>query len=255
MTLKPTQYYLFKLGFVTIFSKGFFFAEIFKIYLLNKSLYQFESNCHRFFRSPHMEGAVPLADAFRSLIAWTADAGEAARPVSPPGPMMVAAVTGKPTEASITQIFQKFDANQDGKLDINELQHLLTSLVSGTETLPAVDVEGLLKSIKEKDSESGSGIRYEEFIAWIFGAPCFMSDPDVGSDGETDAIMDPPSLIRMSSDAQYGEGVKVPENEKDSCLSSKDAGGYFWEAEVAKTFFSKGCGRSLQHSVGDSEFF
>ena len=167
-----------------------------------------------------MEGAVPLADAFRSLIAWTADAGGLAgiRPVSPvSGPVMVAAVKGKPTEASIIQIFQKFDANQDGKLDINELQHLLTSLVSGTETLPAADVEGLLKSIKEMDSESGSGIRYEEFIAWIFGAPCFMSDPDVGSDGETDAIMDPPSLIRMSSDAQYGEGVQVvPENEKDS---------------------------------------
>ena len=240
MTLKPTQYYLFKLGFVTIFSKGFFFAEIFKIYLLNKSLYQFESNCHRFFRSPHMEGAVPLADAFRSLIAWTADAGEAARPVSPPGPVMVAAVKGKPTEASITQIFQKFDANQDGKLDINELQHLLTSLVSGTETLPAVDVEGLLKSIKEKDSESGSGIRYEEFIAWIFGAPCFMSDPDVGSDGETDATMDPPSLIRMSSDAQYGEGVKVPENEKDSWFKQQRCWLIFLGSwKLPKLFFAR----------------
>lgn len=167
-----------------------------------------------------MEGAVPLADAFRSLIAWTADAGlPAALPVSPPGPVTVAPVKGKPTEASITQIFQKFDANQDGKLDINELQNLLTSL-GGTETLPAADVEGLLKSVKEKDSGS---VRYEEFIAWIFGAPCFQ-DPDVGSDGETDAIMDPPSLIRMSSDAQYGEGVQVPENEKDSWLTSKDAG-------------------------------
>lgn len=183
-----------------------------------------------------MEGAVPLADAFRSLIAWTADAGEAAiRPVSPP----VAPVKGKPTEASITQIFQKFDANQDGKLDINELQHLLTLLVSGTETLPAADVEGLLKSIKEKDSESGSGIRYEEFIAWIFGAPCFQ-DPDVGSDGETDAIMDPPSLIRMSSDAQYGEGVKVPENEKDSWFKQQRCWLiYFGKLKLPKLFFAR----------------
>lgn len=182
-----------------------------------------------------MEGAVPLAGAFRSLVAWTADAGGAARPVSP----MVAPVKGKPTEASITQIFQKFDANQDGKLDINELQNLLTSLVSGTETLPAADVEGLLKSIKEKDSESGSGIRYEEFIAWIFGAPCFQ-DPDVGSDGETDAIMDPPSLIRMSSDAQYGEGVKVPENEKDSWFKQQRCWLiYFGKLKLPKPFFRK----------------
>ena len=163
-----------------------------------------------------MEGVVPLADAFRSLIAWTGGSSEAVG--SPaleasPEPVMVAAVKGKPTEASITQIFQKFDVNQDGKLDINELQNLLTSL-GGTETLAAADVEGLLKSVREKDSGS---VRYEEFIAWIFGAPCFQ-DPDVGSDGETDAIMDPPSLIRMSSNAQYGEGVQVPENEKDSWL-------------------------------------
>ena len=189
-----------------------------------------------------MEGAVPLADAFRSLIAWTADAGglAAIRPGSPPGPVMVAAVKGKPTEASITQIFQKFDANQDGKLDIHELQNLLTSL-GGTETLAAADVEGLLQSIKEKDSESGSGIRYEEFIAWIFGAPCFMSDPDVGSDGETDAIMDPPSLIRMSSDAQYGEGVQVvPENEKDSWFKQQRCWLiYFGKLKLPKLFFAR----------------
>ncbi len=162
-----------------------------------------------------MEGVVPLADAFRSLIAWTGGSSEALKPAlaASPEPVMVAAVKGKPTEASITQIFQKFDVNQDGKLDINELQNLLTSL-GGTETLAAADVEGLLKSVREKDSGS---VRYEEFIAWIFGAPCFQ-DPDVGSDGETDAIMDPPSLIRMSSNAQYGEGVQVPENEKDSWL-------------------------------------
>ncbi|CAK9004677.1 Uncharacterized protein CT_035 [Durusdinium trenchii] len=174
--------------------------------------------------SPHIEGNPALGDAFRSFVKWTAGGlsamceapvPESLKPQETEGPQggmqENEAKNDKPlnqsvleassiTEADVTQISQKFDLNKDGKLDFAELEMLLTSL-QGSDALSA-EIAGLLEQIQQKES---GGIQYEEFIAWAFGAPCLVNhDVCLETDGEEDAVMDKPSMIRMQSSAQYG---------------------------------------------------
>ena len=175
--------------------------------------------------SPHMEGTAAVGDAFRSFVAWTAQGlseastrvpepltskSEAAVAVETPGSDDGKAPdrpeVSSVTEADVTQIFQKFDLNKDGKLDLTELELLLTSL-QGSDKWSA-DIAGLIEQIYQKDP---TGIQYEEFIAWAFGAPCFMNrDTCAETDGEEDAIMDKPAMVRMQSAAQYGGKDETP---------------------------------------------
>ena len=174
--------------------------------------------------SPHIEGTPALGNCFRSFVRWTAESesrlaeevAEEARdvqeaPAAATCTVRVNSVTDKqpelgmaqvevgadqkPTEAEIVKIFQKFDLNQDGLLDVSELEILLSSL--GEEDLGLGDLVAKMKLQESK------GIPYEELVAWVFGAPCSFDRPDVETDGEEDAIMDKISMIRMQCLAQF----------------------------------------------------
>lgn len=166
--------------------------------------------------SPHMEGSPEVADAFRSILLWTTEGSAAAQAALVPPPPFPAAgatvpvpldgvATGAPTEARLVAALREADASGEGTLERSQIAVLLGSL-----GLPEALEERLADILGEADAADDGAVRYEELVSWVLGTPWVFGDrAGADTDGEEDAEMDVPSLVRLQSLSRFEQAPVV----------------------------------------------